>query len=161
MSLQKRSWTNKDLRSAVKNSKSVRMVIQKLGLVPAGGNYVQVKDAIHKQGIAIEHFTGKGWRKGMSVPTVPAISLKKLLVKNSSFQSHKLKKRLFREGIKKSRCEICGWAEKREDGTIPVELDHINGDRRDNRLRNIRILCPNCHSLQDTHRGRNIGKMPG
>ncbi|MGB4076287.1 MAG: HNH endonuclease [Minisyncoccia bacterium] len=38
---------------------------------------------------------------------------------------------------------------------MPVELDHVNGDRHDNRIENLRILCPNCHSLKPTHRGRN------
>ncbi|MDE1988391.1 MAG: HNH endonuclease, partial [Patescibacteria group bacterium] len=41
---------------------------------------------------------------------------------------------------------------------LPLELDHINGDRHDNRLENLRILCPNCHSLKPTHRGRNMNK---
>lgn len=58
-------------------------------------------------------------------------------------------------------CEDCGWAKSSEDGRIPVELDHINGDRHDNRLENLRILCPNCHSLRLTHRGKNIQKRPG
>ncbi|HAN04121.1 MAG TPA: hypothetical protein DCW72_10215 [Elusimicrobia bacterium] len=44
------------------------------------------------------------------------------------------------------------------DGRLPLELDHVNGDNRDNRLENLRILCPNCHSLKPTHRGRNSGK---
>jgi predicted HNH restriction endonuclease len=41
------------------------------------------------------------------------------------------------------------------DGRVPVELDHINGDKNDNRLENLCILCPNCHSVQPTHRGPN------
>lgn len=47
-----------------------------------------------------------------------------------------------------------------EDGRIPLELDHINGDRHDNRLENLRVLCPNCHSLKPTHRGLNRSKRP-
>jgi hypothetical protein len=61
----------------------------------------------------------------------------------------------FKEGIKKEECEMCGWAKSSLDGRIPLELDHINGDHHDNRLINLRILCPNCHSLQPTHRGKN------
>jgi 5-methylcytosine-specific restriction endonuclease McrA len=77
------------------------------------------------------HFLGQGWRKG-------------------------LKERLIREGLKQRKCEMCGRAGWR-DRPIPLELDHINGRRQDNRLQNLRILCPNCHAQTDTYRGRNIG----
>ncbi|MBA3462410.1 MAG: HNH endonuclease [Deltaproteobacteria bacterium] len=69
--------------------------------------------------------------------------------------THQLKLRLFREGLKQPCCELCGWCERAPDGRIPVELDHKNGDRNDNRLENLRVLCPNCHALQPTHRGLN------
>ncbi|MEX2398487.1 MAG: HNH endonuclease [Candidatus Saccharimonadales bacterium] len=58
--------------------------------------------------------------------------------------------------MKLPKCELCGWDKRSIDGRTPVELDHINGDRYDNRLENLRVLCPNCHSLQPTHRGRNM-----
>ena len=83
-----------------------------------------------------------------------------ILVKNSNYQSYKLKRRLFVAGVKQQRCEKCGWAEKAPDGRLPLELDHINGDPRDNRLENLRILCPNCHSLQLHYRGCNRKKGP-
>lgn len=153
----KRKWSKEDLEKAVNTSSSVRSVIKKLGLVEAGGNYVQVQKYIKTYSLSVAHFTGKGWNKGIFLPTPPT-PLEKLLVKNSSFQSHKLKNRLFKEKIKKQKCELCGWAKITKDGRIPVELDHINGDSFDNRLENLRILCPNCHSLQSTHRGKNKKK---
>ena len=88
----------------------------------------------------------------------PRLELKNILVKNSNFQSYKLKKRLFAAKIKLKHCEECGWNKEAIDGRLPLELDHINGDSRDNRIENLRVLCPNCHSLKATHRGRNIKK---
>lgn len=70
-----------------------------------------------------------------------------------------LKRRLLEEGVKTARCEGCGGDEWR-GAPIPLELDHINGDRRDHRLENLRLLCPNCHAQTPTYRGRNIGRYP-
>ncbi|HSW37500.1 MAG TPA: HNH endonuclease [Candidatus Saccharimonadales bacterium] len=151
-----RSWEDEALVQAVKESFSIRMVIQKLGLIPAGGNYQQVKRRIAELTLDITHFTGMGWNTGVRKRTmVPALPIEELLVENSLAQSYKLKNRLFLLGLKEAKCELCGWAERSPDGRIPVELDHINGTHSDNRLENLRILCPNCHSLQPTHRGKN------
>lgn len=140
---------------AVAECTSVRQVIHKLGLVGAGGNYEQIKRWIKKLNLDISHFKGQAWNKGLIGLGKPIHSLDKILVENSTYQSHKLKNRLFNEATKKAECELCGWAKMSIDGRIPLELDHINGDRHDNRIENLRILCPNCHSLQPTHRGRN------
>lgn len=150
----RRSWTDEQLIAAVKISRSNRSVLIALNLIPAGGNYAQIKRRIEELELDIAHFTGMGWNKGGTSPR-KATSLDLLLVENSNFQSHKLKRRLFIEGLKQPKCELCGWSMKSVDGRIPVELDHINGNHRDNRIENLRILCPNCHSLQPTHRGRN------
>ncbi len=111
-----RKWSDDDLKIAVKNSRSIRQVLQKIGLIQT------------------------------------------LLKNDSRVQSFKLKKRLFEEKIKMPVCEMCGWAKISLDGRIPVKLDHVNGNRNDNRIENLRILCPNCHSLQLTHRGKNKKK---
>lgn len=148
-------WNEDDLRNAVKVSTSKRQVISKLGLVEAGGNYEQIGRYIKLFKIDISHFLGQKSNLGKVIPRSPMYSLEEIMVRGSTFQSHKLKKRLFSESIKKQRCEICSWAKVSVDGRIPLELDHINGDHSDNRLENLRILCPNCHSLQSTHRGKN------
>lgn len=136
-------------------------MIAKLGLVEAGGNYDQIKKYIQESGFSTKHFTGMGWRKGRKFEGVPFIALKDILVEHSTFQSFKLKKRLYKAGLKKEKCELCSWSMKSKDGRIPLELDHINGNRHDNRIKNLRILCPNCHSLQSTHRGLNRKKRSG
>jgi 5-methylcytosine-specific restriction endonuclease McrA len=149
-------WTDDELRIAVKSSGSYRQVIYKLGLIPAGGNYVHVIRKVKELGLDVAHFHGKGWNKGWKFdPRKPKTPLKEWLVKGSTVQSFTLKRRLLQGGIKHPICELCGWSEKAMDGRIPIELDHINGQKDDNRIENLRILCPNCHSLQSTHRGKN------
>ena len=80
--------------------------------------------------------------------------LKEILVKDSFYQSYKLKKRLLKEGFKEQRCECCGL-EKWQGMPIPLESHHVNGDNRDNRTENLQLLCPNCHALTDNYRGLN------
>lgn len=153
-----KSWTENDLKKAVQNSKSIRQVLFCLHLVPAGGNYSQVQKFFKLYKIDTSHFTGRGWSKGLRGIGKAKIELKNILVRDSTFQSFKLKKRLFVEKLKPQHCEECGWHTTSEDGRLPLELDHINGDSKDNRLENLRVLCPNCHSLKPTHRGRNRKK---
>lgn len=154
----KRTWTEKQLENAVANSRSYRQVLSQLGLREAGGNYEQIKKYIKEFNIDSSHFKGRGWCKGLQLPGIPRIPLEDILKKNTDFQSFKLKKRLFSAKLKQKKCEECGWAKTTPDGYLPLELDHINGDHRDNRIENLRVLCPNCHSLKPTHRGRNRKK---
>jgi hypothetical protein len=151
----RRRWTDEQLRNAVAASSSIAGTLRNLGLVAAGGNYDAVQRTIKELAIDTSHFTGQGWNVGLKYQPAPARPIEELLVANRWTTSHHLKTRLFRAGLKEPRCELCEWAECAPDGRVPVELDHINGDRFDNRLENLRILCPNCHSLQSTHRGLN------
>ena len=156
--MKKRSWDTNQLKKAVESSVSYRQVLIKLGLKEAGGNYEQVKKYIQEYNLDIFHFKGRGWNKGIHFKFNPRIPLEKILANNTKFQSYKLKNRLIKEGLKPHYCEECGWTKKSPDGRLPLELHHINGNANDNRLENLRILCPNCHSLQSNYRGR---KSPG
>lgn len=64
-----------------------------------------------------------------------------------------IRMRLIAAGLKQERCERCGCREWR-GLPIPLELHHVNGDRDDNRLENLELLCPNCHALTENHSGR-------
>lgn len=152
--MRRRSWTLDQLKEAVRKSFSFRQVLAKLGLREAGGNYEQIKKYINEYKLDVKHFKGRGWNTGLRGIGKPIVPLELVLVRNSTFQSYKLKKRLFAAGLKPQYCEQCRWAERTADGHLPLELDHINGDRHDNRLENLRVLCPNCHSLTAHHRGR-------
>ncbi len=150
-----RTWIASQLKKAVRDSFSYRQSLSKLGLRGAGGNYSQLKKYIKEYDLDISHFKGRGWNRGMTGIGIPRIPLEKILVKDSTFQSFKLKRRLFKAGLKFEKCEECGWAERAEGGDyLPLEIDHINGDRHDNRLDNLRTLCPNCRSLKSTYRSR-------
>lgn len=54
------------------------------------------------------------------------------------------------------KCSQCGWGEKNlYTDTYPLEIDHIDGDYRNNKEENLQVLCPNCHSLTPTYKGAN------
>jgi 5-methylcytosine-specific restriction endonuclease McrA len=155
--MRQRSWSIQQLKEAAEKSTSFRQVLKRLGLREAGGNYFQLQKYIKELKIDTVHFKGKAWNKGLRGVGKPRLSLEEILVRDSNFQSYKLKKRLFTAGLKKPKCELCGWT-RSVSGRIPLELDHVNGNVHDNRLVNLRILCPNCHSVQPTHRALNRGK---
>src|SRR3989344_5629735 len=143
--MRKRTWEINQLKNAVKKSVSFGGVLRSLGLKDAGGNHAQIKKYVGELHLNTSHFKGRAWNKGLKGVYRRRIPLEKILVKDSGYHSFKLKRRLFEEGLKSPRCEECGWAKKSDGGYLPLELDHINGNRMDNRLINLRILCPNCH----------------
>lgn len=76
------------------------------------------------------------------------------MVEGSRYSRNHLKERLYREGLKERRCEVCGQGELWQGRRMGLILDHVNGVRDDHRLANLRILCPNCAATLDTHCGR-------
>jgi hypothetical protein len=80
------------------------------------------------------------------------------LYNGSTISSHKLKLELLRDKIKNQICEICK-SEKWLGEMIPLELHHINGNRFDNRLPNLQLLCPNCHALTENYSGRKTKRI--
>jgi len=103
-------------------------------------------------------FSSDAWHKavkrGAIVPRPQAMPIEKLLVVGRRTSRAHLKQRLLNEGLKVNRCELCGLADWL-GGSLSMHLHHRNGDGRDNRLDNLQLLCPNCHSQTDTYGGRN------
>jgi len=150
--MERHKYTVDQLKNAVKVSRSIREVLQKLGIVPAGGNYATIKKRIKKYNIDISHFGGQSWNKGKVIG--PKKPIEFYLKKDTTVQSYKLKHRLIDEGIFQHKCQNCNlssWLDK----SIPLELHHKDGDHDNNELSNLAILCPNCHALTDNYRGKN------
>jgi DNA-binding CsgD family transcriptional regulator len=107
-------------------------------------------------------FTKQAWhaavQRGSITPRPARIPLARLLVAGPRRNRDHLKRRLFDAGIKARSCESCGLTEWR-GLPIPLALHHVNGDRHDNRLENLQILCANCHGQTDTWAGRNLRRM--
>jgi 5-methylcytosine-specific restriction endonuclease McrA len=95
--------------------------------------------------------SGKGTKKSS-----PKIPLDDIITngKYPHYQSYKLKKRLFEEGVKQPECEVCKisiWQNK----PLPLELHHVDGNRHNHAIENLMLLCPNCHSQTPTFRAKN------
>jgi len=139
------------LIEAVGSSYSIRSVLQKLGLTPAGGNYESIQRRIKELNVDDSHFLGQAILRGKT-HTNSTRALENILVHAKLENTWRLKQRLLQAGLKEHKCERCG--NKEWLGTlIPLELHHKDGDRTNNQLGNIELLCPNCHSFTDNYRG--------
>jgi 5-methylcytosine-specific restriction endonuclease McrA len=150
-----RSWSDAQLADAVRVCISRRGVLQRLGLHPTGANYKTLGATIDRLGLDTSHFLGKGHLRGKSHSWARRLPLDVILVANSTYSSMRsLKRRVLAGGLLEWRCSQCGLTDWRGSRLVPV-LDHINGDARDHRLENLRLLCPNCNSQTTTFAGRN------
>ena len=156
-------WADADaVRRAVAQCTSIAAVLAALGITHGGQHYAHFRRIAVELGLDTSHFhANRGWRKGRSgvgLPRTPWYPpLESRLTADTAYgvnSRQTLKSRLVRSGLLKPACSVCGlhdWLGK----PIALELDHVNGNQRDSRLENLRLLCPNCHSQTPTFRGRN------
>lgn len=119
-------------------------------------NYKTVRSHAQRLGCFKANQNGKGLLKPVKKGIVPLTDI--FTGKHQTFQSHKLKLRLIKEGVKPHQCEMCKlftWMEV----PIPLELHHLDGNRFNNTLVNLKLLCPNCHALTDNYRAKNIRNL--
>jgi hypothetical protein len=114
-----------------------------------GGANVVLRKYVARWRIPTDHFVRSGRPRQRARP------LAEWLVDGSTIRSSKLKRRLYAAELKTPRCELCGQDEMWNGSRISLILDHVNGKRDDNRLENLRIVCPNCNASLETHCGRN------
>lgn len=147
----KQTYTKERLEEYVKTSNSLTEVIEKYGIVPRGGNFKTIKYYINLYNISVDHFNPLKKRQGLKKIT----KINDLLKINTKIKSSGLKDRLYKYGLKQRLCELCGQGEDWKGNKMSLILDHINGVHTDNRIENLRIVCPNCNATLPTHCGKN------
>jgi HNH endonuclease len=149
-------YTEQQARTAIGAAHSYSEALRLLGVRPAGGNHATLKKYASAWGISTSHFE---WPRVRPYHREPR-PLEEVLVEGSGYARRQLKRRLIAEGLKEPRCEMCGQGDEWRGRRMALVLDHVNGVWNDNRLENLRILCPNCNATLDTHCGRKNRRPP-
>lgn len=139
----------------INESKSIRELLRKIKLDTNGsGNYRTLKNKIIELGIdypEYNFFGSGGYKKRKNDDEV--------FIENSTLPRQKLKGRIIKNNIIEYKCSICSnegnWMNKK----LSLHLDHINGINNDNRIENLRFLCPNCHSQTEAYSGKKNKKI--
>lgn len=144
-------YTKEVLQDAVSNSTSIAGVLRYLNLKQAGGTQAHISRKIKEFEIDKSHFKGKGWnRKGIALNRIPA---EEVLVVRPQGSLRPRRQQLLRSMLEvgvDNRCAICYNDGMWEGKPLTLEIDHIDGDWLNNLIENLRFLCPNCHSQQET-----------
>ena len=151
------SYSEQHAREAVASSLCYSEALRKLGLRPAGGNHRMFRryvDEIWR--IPTDHFDPKQARAAKLNRNRP-IPLDLVLVTGSDYSRAKLKERLYASGLKSRNCELCGQGEEWGGARMSLILDHVNGVPDDNRVENLRIVCPNCAATLETRASSGLG----
>lgn len=140
------------LKQMVKESNSMSDLLRKFNLNHNGGNHRTLKKRLEKEGINFDHIKlGKYTR-----PKHKKYLLEEILIENSLYKSgHSLKNRLIEAKILINKCYDCGINPFWNGKQLVLQIEHINGNNRDHRKENLKLLCPNCHSQTDTYCGKN------
>jgi len=137
-----REYKDEDVIESAKKVKSIAGLLRELNLKTAGGNYANIKRKLQFLKIDTTHWTGQAWNKNQQL-------------KNWSdyTKAKSLKKHLIRE--KGHQCESCKNSEWMKE-KIPIEIHHKDGDRTNNSIDNLELLCCNCHGLTNSWRKQKI-----
>lgn len=147
------------LSKLCKNSYSYAEVLRKAGRKQGGGAQATLRKKIKEFQIDISHFTGQYWRsnpnQNKNKESREKYNLEEVFRANSPVTQKVLRGYVERHNILEYKCVKCGCDGNWQNGQIALELDHIDGNNTNNEVSNLRYLCPNCHALTETYRGRN------
>lgn len=147
-----------EFKELVKSSDTFTKILNIIGLQPKGGNINTLKRRFIEENINFDHI-----KQGLNTNKNKKFEYRKQLsdyfIKGKKIKGYRLKNRLFSENILKNQCNKCGILDIWEEEPITLQIDHINGDNEDNRIENLRILCPNCHSQTINYAGRALRKI--
>jgi hypothetical protein len=147
----KNKYEKESFSKIIQNSINYTDVCRNLEIGLTKGNRDTIKKYVEVYQLDTSHFYTPH-----AIPKTK-IELVDILIEYSTYgHTCDLKKRLYKEGLKQRFCELCGQSEEWKGKKMSLILDHINGVHRDNRIENLRIVCPNCNATLDTHGGKNI-----
>lgn len=148
------AYTIEDIKRAVESSICMSEVLRTLGLSTHGACATVIKKLCLRHDISIAHFDPWSATKRGSVKRWQEAEI---FVEHSPVPRSTLHKHVKRFGVLgEPRCGECGIATQYNNKPISLTVDHVNGVSNDNRIENLRWLCPNCHSQTDTYCGKNI-----
>lgn len=147
-------WDETKLRAAIVGARSLKKVAANLGLNRNAATRLRM--AAHEFGIELPRCHG-----GPDPAKVRAAAIERVFKKGTRrVHGERLRRYILDLGVMPYQCGICGQPPEWNGKRLVLPIDHVNGDPTDNRLVNLRFLCPNCHSQTDTFAGRNIGRAP-
>ena len=145
-------WDQERLAGAIAGARDMREVLTRLGLDRSARPRLRV--AAQSFGLVLPRGTGGPDREKQRRDTVQRIFRKG----SRRISGHRLKPLIVALGLLPYCCGMCGQPPTWNGRPLVIQIDHINGDAADNRLENLRFLCPNCHSQTDTFAGRNCSR---
>lgn len=151
----KAKYFKENFEPIVKNSRNYTEVLQKMGLGIKGNSRPILKKYVKLYGIDVSHFESdeeRYSRTNTKLNESRRFLTNEILVSGSTYTNvGNIKNRLYEEGLKERKCEKCGQDENWHGEHMSLILDHINGKNNDHRIKNLRIVCPNCNATLPTH----------